>query len=76
MVGLGSAPDSCSCPYPFLACIICGYLVDSSRVPVYGSRAQASNLGAKRSKVFSRKTDFEDTDEIKKSFVCAVTGSV
>jgi hypothetical protein len=37
---------------------------------------QASNMGAKRSKVFSRKTDFEDTDEIKKIFVCAVTGSV
>jgi hypothetical protein len=33
-------------------------------------------MGAKRSKVFSQKTDFEDTDEIKKIFVCAVTGSV
>ena len=37
MVGLVSASASCSCPYPFLVCVICvicGYLVDSSRVPV------------------------------------------
>ena len=76
MVGLVSAPSSCSCPILSLSAQSVDTLLTLHGFRFTVLALQASNLGAKRSKVFSRKTDFEDTDEIKKIFVCAVTGSV